>query len=309
MTPAESEQIAHAGITFFQNISTMIFILGLFGIYTLAFIISMHIISQKENNGWAHKALIVLFLAGFGVSALVTCANITTNLFLVKFALVVPLPGGLIAQGIAANSKVIATEILEVWSENFIFLIADAAIVWRALALWAENGLIKWTVLIILLVDIGVNISDAIVDTKGAINLINNAVALDWASIALGLTVNIVATLLIAYRAWMHHQSTHAILHHKKTKVESILSLMVESGAIFGVVQVINIVFNLLDSHAADLSPVDNASAFVDALNIYSAALNPVALIILIQTGNTYEHSFHLEDVPSLEMDSGPNLS
>ena len=34
-------------------------------------------------------------------------------------------------------------------------LIADMAIVWRAWALWTENRLIKWSLLIILLADIG----------------------------------------------------------------------------------------------------------------------------------------------------------
>ncbi|KAE9400045.1 hypothetical protein BT96DRAFT_975543 [Gymnopus androsaceus JB14] len=114
---------------------------------------------------------------------------------------------------------------------------ADMAIVWRAWALWAENKLITWTLLIILLADIGVNIADVIVNCKAELNFNNNAVTSDWISTVLNLAVNIVATLLIAHRAWTHHQSTHGILRNKKAQVEAILLLMIESGAVFGVVQ------------------------------------------------------------------------
>ncbi|KAE9400180.1 hypothetical protein BT96DRAFT_654573 [Gymnopus androsaceus JB14] len=161
--------------------------------------------------------------------------------------------------------------------------------------------------LIILLADIGVNIADPVADTKSQLNFNKNALNLDWLSTALNLTVNVVATLLIAYRAWTYHQSTCAILRNKKTQVEAILLLMVESGAIFGVVQVTNITFNALNIQAAYLSPIYNAGYFFVNLYTYSAALNPVALVILIQTGNAHEHSFHLEDVTTLEIDSVPN--
>ncbi|KAE9391297.1 hypothetical protein BT96DRAFT_1061106 [Gymnopus androsaceus JB14] len=258
----------------------------------------------------------------FAFTVLAVSTNIAFNLILVKFGLLVPLSEGLIAQEMTATSKAVVMDILSVWSENFIILIADIAIVWRAWVLWQENRLIKWMLLIILLADIGglfchisltyidigdylgAVIADAVLDTKADISLNDNTVTMDWLSIALNLTVNIVATLLIAHRAWTHHQSVCVILRNKKTQVEAILLLMVESGAIFGVLQVANIVFNALEIHAANFSPVDNAYSFLEELYMYSAALNPVALVILIQTGNTYEQSFHLEDGPSLEINS-----
>ncbi|KAE9403824.1 hypothetical protein BT96DRAFT_451425 [Gymnopus androsaceus JB14] len=307
MTPEESEQIAFLGAVLFENISALILGVGLFGVYILAFIISMHIVFQKENNGWAHKVLIALLLAGFAMIALVTCSNIAGNLLLVKFGLVMSLPGGLLAQETAANLKALLTSILNNWSGNFIYLIADTAIIWRAWALWAENRLIKWTLLIILLADIGISIADNIVGTKAY--LTSNSVTLDSLSTAVNLTVNIVATLLIAYRAWSHHRLIHAISRNKKTPVEAILLLMIESGAIYGLVQVVTIIFSVLDIQAAELSPVDEVDVFLEQLYLYSAALNPVALVILIQTGNTYEHSFHWEDVTSLEINSVANVS
>ncbi|KAE9392327.1 hypothetical protein BT96DRAFT_1057605 [Gymnopus androsaceus JB14] len=246
--------------------------------------------------------------------------DIAAGLFLVKFGLVESLPGGLIVQEMAASLKSIVAGILQIWLQNSIFLIADTAIVWRAWALWAENRLINWTLLIMLLADIGglfclidrlgISIADAIVDTESSINLnLGNSLPLDWISAALNLTVNIVATLLIAHRTWTHHQSTQAILRNKKTQVEAILLLMVESGVIFGMVQATAIIFSALDIHAANFAPIAYAKYFISGLYTYSAALNPVALVILIQTGNTYEHSVHLEDISSLKINSVPNAS
>ena len=50
----------------------------------------------------------------------------------------------------------------------------------------------------------GVVIADCVVDTKALIINDNDnfSVTLDWVSIALNLIVNIMATLLIAHRAW-----------------------------------------------------------------------------------------------------------
>ncbi|KAE9388298.1 hypothetical protein BT96DRAFT_981099 [Gymnopus androsaceus JB14] len=312
MLSEESEQLAAVGTVLLQNISALMFEIGLLGVYTLAFIISMHTILQKENNGRAHKALIVLLLAGFVMVVLYTCANIAANFFLVNSGLVVSLTGGLMAQEMAADLKVSVMIITQEWSGDFMVLIADMAIVWRAWALWSENRLIKWTLLIILLTDIGVNIADVIADIRIDISTngkCNRTVTLDWLGALLNLIVNIVATLLIAHRAWTHHQSTRGISRNKKTQVEAILQLMVDSGAIFGVVQVIFIIFNALDIQAASLSPVYDARVLLEGFYVFSAALNPVALVILIQTENTYEHSFCLEDVPSLEIISVPNVN
>ncbi|KAE9389596.1 hypothetical protein BT96DRAFT_1069344 [Gymnopus androsaceus JB14] len=223
MTPEESEQFAFAGTAFFQNISVMIFGIGLF--------------------------------------------DIAGNLVQVEFALVVSLQGGLTVQEMAAGLKLLIQ------------------------LLFGELGHC-------------INIADAIV---GKVSL-NNSLTFDWVAVALNLIVNIVATLLIAHRAWTHHQSTCAILGSKKTRVEAILLLMVETGALFGTVQASSIILKILDIHTANLSPVEDAHFFLNALYIYSAALNPVALVILIQTGNTYEHSFHMENDPSLEINSVPNV-
>ncbi|KAE9389595.1 hypothetical protein BT96DRAFT_1003067 [Gymnopus androsaceus JB14] len=307
MTPEESQAIAFAGAVFVSNLDTLVFSCALFGIYMSAFTVSIRILLQREHHTLAHKALIGILLAGFVMTVLYNSQNIVVNLFLVKFGVVTSLPGGLIAQETVADSKCIVPTLLQEWSGNFIVLLADMAIAWRAWALWADNRLIKWPLLIMLLIDIAVNTASNLADTLAYFPLITqvaNAVTLNWVGVVLNFGVNIAATLLIAYRAWKHHHSVHVILHKKQTQVGAILLLMVESGAILGVVQVCCIVINVLEIHAANPSPINTAKVFLGALYTYSAAINPVALVILVQTGNTYEDSFHLEDLPSLDINS-----
>ncbi|KAE9389722.1 hypothetical protein BT96DRAFT_926399 [Gymnopus androsaceus JB14] len=93
-----------------------------------------------------------------------------------------------------------------------------------------------------------------------------------------------------------------------KTQVEAILLLFIESGALFALIQLSNVIIDALDTiHGANDS-IYNARLFLETIYIYSAAMNPGALVVLVHTGNTYEQSFHLEDGP-LENDSTDVIS
>ncbi|KAE9401173.1 hypothetical protein BT96DRAFT_938151 [Gymnopus androsaceus JB14] len=176
MTPEETQEIAFAGAEFLDNISSLIFMCALTGIYILAFIISVHILLRRKSNGRARKSFIAFLTAGLGLVILYSSQNITLNLLLVNFGLM--------------------------WAGTLLWLMADMAIIWRAWAIRGRNRLVKWALLLILLLDIGVNIADVIVDTRLSFNPAITTVTLDWLSILLNLMVNVVATFLIAYRAW-----------------------------------------------------------------------------------------------------------
>lgn len=103
---------------------------------------------------------------------------------LVKYGLVISLPGGLEAQEVSANSQAgtIVSIIFENISENMMvnpvhilcfvrcnelihvilemqYSIADTVIVWRAWAICAESRITRISLMIMLLVDIGAIIS------------------------------------------------------------------------------------------------------------------------------------------------------
>ncbi|KAE9384230.1 hypothetical protein BT96DRAFT_1026948 [Gymnopus androsaceus JB14] len=299
MTPEEAEQIASAGLYQFRNVYVLIFIWSLIGVYLVAFAIGMHIIIHKENRHRAHAIVIIFLLTAFVFTFMFACQETVASLINLKFGPIMS-PGDIEASG--PQSAFIVASILSSWSGNVTFCIADAFIVWRAWSVWLESRVIKFTLIILLTIDIAINIADGIADTQAdkATGPVST-VALDWAIIVTNLGVNIVATLFIAYRAWIHHKSIGMISRTHKTQVEEILLLFVESGAIFAVVQILTIIISILDAKVPFFSPVDDADVLILVLYQYAAAINPVALIILIQTGNTYEQSLHLPDeLPSI---------
>ncbi|KAE9383664.1 hypothetical protein BT96DRAFT_1106050 [Gymnopus androsaceus JB14] len=255
MTPEEAQEIAFAGAELLDNISPLIFLCALNGAYILAFSIGVYILLQKKSNGRAQKAFVAFLLVGFVMVVLYSSQNIISSLLMVNFGLVVSLPGGVEAQELAANLKSLAADIIQMWAGPLILGQSGGG-----------NRLVKWGLLLILLLDIGdhfyhislkcLNIADVIIDTGLFFNSIVNTVTLDWLSVVLNLTVNVVATLLIAYRAWTHHWLIQIISYNKKTQVEVILLLFVESGSVLGVIQISNAIIQALDTHAAEFSPI-----------------------------------------------------
>ncbi|KAE9404517.1 hypothetical protein BT96DRAFT_935654 [Gymnopus androsaceus JB14] len=282
MTPDEAQEIADVGQVLFVDFEYLIINCTLY-----AFFISVYIYSQtytpfrrKDTTGWAGQLLIGLLGTAFVIVTLNTLA----------YGIIVSLPGGLPAQEDAADSQPLLNVwgVIEIWTGNLIYLMADTIIVWRAWAIW-DNRPVHWLLSILMFANIGVNIADSVADTRAELEDLVSGVTLDWVNVALSFAVNVVATSLIAYKAWDHHKAVKGIsTRNKKTPVESILLLLVESGAIFGILQV------ALDVNQIPESNIGQAEGVIGNFYNFTAALNPVAIFILVQTQTTYEHSMHI---------------
>jgi len=194
----------------------------------------------------------------------------------------------------AADSQTLPNVMNEIssWFSTIIILIADGIIVWRACAVWRHSRIVQGVLIFLMSANVGVNIADAAEDQLLTISE-TSSITLDWVSVLLSLAVNVVATLLIAYRAWIYHKSVHVALgQSSKSPVQGIFLLMVESGAILAIIQLLNIIFNKLDVDGLVGSTIDTLSRLATGLYVYAAAMSPVGIFVLVQTGNTYERSF-----------------
>ncbi|RDX41689.1 hypothetical protein OH76DRAFT_1364096, partial [Lentinus brumalis] len=106
--------------------------------------------------------------------------------------------------------------------------IGDAIVWWRAWVLWKDHRLVLCTWVILLLATMNTSEVSTIGSLFGADG---------WgiAAAMLSLLTNMVATLLIAYRAWEHRV---LIMSHLKgcstrSQVERTLALLVESGVLY----------------------------------------------------------------------------
>ncbi|KAF9062773.1 hypothetical protein BDP27DRAFT_1406085 [Rhodocollybia butyracea] len=153
---------------------------------------------------------------------------------------------------VAAYPLIISKEAsgsLEILPGTVILLLSDAIVVWRAWVLSSHNK--SWKVILVFLmaVNIVINVMDCIVQTRLRLNPLNNIYGLprprmwffgllDWLSVVTSLALNAVATLLIG----SHRKTMKEAAIYRQTYVLKVLALLIESGAIFCVVQIIYLV-------------------------------------------------------------------
>ncbi|KAF9069394.1 hypothetical protein BDP27DRAFT_1421033 [Rhodocollybia butyracea] len=313
MTPEEVIELSDIGLDLFQNFVEIIIALIIFGIYCLAWCISLSIYWQNSTSTTsAKKAMICALLGTFVLMLLFLGSQAIVIPVLVKYELVVTLPGGIMEQIGAANAETHSSvyDPIHDWVINIIAFIADTVIVWRAWAMWMGNRKVKWTLLLLMLANLAVSVADGFADTDPRhFNQNRSSSTLDWVNFILSFSVNMIATCLISFRAWLHHNSMKSIsmITKKRTQGERILLLLVESGAIYAVLQLLCIITSALSVNAPFSLPLNIPRTITLHLYITAAALNPVAIFILVHTKNTYEQSFHLPEISTLSQQDQSN--
>ncbi|KAF9058869.1 hypothetical protein BDP27DRAFT_1342558 [Rhodocollybia butyracea] len=311
MTPGEQTEIENAASLIIESCFSLIVSCALYGeSYSKTSMTLIQIeFDSKGRPGPMKKAMLCLVLSTFAMVTPYYVVYQGSPLIIIKHELMVSLPGGIKAQITAANSQLL----LKVFSDiidclcNSIVLLVDAVIVWRAWAMFMDSKTVKLLLVFLVVVDIGVTIADCVADTK---NVMFWTVSLDWAQIIVSLSVNLAATCLIAIRAWqveMHRRESTRPFHMRtrKTQVEEVLILLVESGAIYALIQIASLTTRALDVGASVTSPTPLAAvrSIIDQMYLYSACLNPVAICVLVQTRSTYyEHSSYLDESHTLAL-------
>jgi len=205
------------------------------------------------------------------------------------------LEGGIAAQIEASNQKTLVWEYMPGWPTTINLLLSDCIVVWRAWILFQDDKLWKLLLAVLMFANIAINIADCIWDNIEVTIEVSSSTILDWLSGLISLAVNIIATLLIAWKAWTHHSTMVDALVHRRTRVVNILLLLVESGAVYCGIQSVYVVFILLDTYTAVDLGFSQAMEIITAMSIVVAAFYPISVIILIRTGSsaiveTYYH-------------------
>ncbi|KAF9058773.1 hypothetical protein BDP27DRAFT_1342961 [Rhodocollybia butyracea] len=267
MTPEEAHEIVQVGSRIMYNVRGEILDWSLYGMYCLV---------NKEGAPWPRRVLISFLSVAFIIMTLEISAELMYELVIIK---------SLSPRNIIAHTQptTIAWNMIIKWTINLIYLIADTVIVWRAWAICGENRLIKWTLTILMLTVVGVNIADPVVDTRSIVLSENtqSAITLDWVAVVVSLVVNIIATFLIAHRAWTHHKAFRSVSSEseKSSKIQAILLLLVGSGIILGIIQLICIVLQALtvDASQGSATALDKSSFY-----LYVTAMDPLIIFILV---------------------------
>jgi hypothetical protein len=274
--------------------------------------------ATSRNKSIFFISLVILFITSAWYMICVCGIPLTQ----VKFTFMKNVNEGLAVQGQVALAKTLPWTYTQNWPKTINVLLSDFIVCWRTWALFWDDKVWKVILVIFMGANTGINIAEPIWDDIDVIILAGlGSGVLDWLSTAISLSVNLLATAMVAYRAWRHyHFMAEASIAHKSRSIRLML-LLVESGAIFCAFQFLYTVVSILSATLPIEQPTSKwklSSLVITQIFVVTTALYPVAVCIFIHTTDSATQSrldaissidIPLEEVPSSPLSSEiPNV-
>ncbi|KAJ3762953.1 hypothetical protein EV360DRAFT_78817 [Lentinula raphanica] len=306
MSPSDEQELLVAfGQSVLSNTLNMIILTTGYGAFVLGMVIAILLLSRRYSlrrsptSRGLLACLIVIFgcytwgifdIGGFGLTQI--------QYMFVPRTLLEGLESESVAQTQAQssfNGYIAIQQYMSSWPASINVLLSDCIVVWRAWILFQEEKFRRLVLVVLMVANLGVNISDCIWSTISAKQQLQGEDAaagslrvgntLNWLSITLSLVVNVYATVIIALKARIHRCFMSDARLRKRTHAQSILLLLVESGAIYCATQSVYEVFMLLQMYytytIVDVGLNQATLVISDVFGIV-AQCYPVAVIILV---------------------------
>ncbi|KAJ3822935.1 hypothetical protein F5878DRAFT_184405 [Lentinula raphanica] len=283
MTPEESTLLAEFGFQLYYQIAALICTCTFFGFYLLATHIAFHLLYRRGIKSVASKTLLgclILIFINYIWVFIVKCA---ANMVDIKVSLTQNQSGGdLGAQLDNAGVALLPYQYTIAWPVTLNLIISDCIVTWRAWVVWTGNTQLRLCLAIFAFASFVVNIIDCVFDDI-ALKSFWAISAWDTAAAFLSFGLNLIATLLIAFKVWQHHQVVKTWANHQRTEVEKVLLLFVESGALYCLFQLVYSIMILLSaSSSGGTTSLMIATSIIIECFIFASALFPVSIIIMI---------------------------
>ncbi|KAE9389239.1 hypothetical protein BT96DRAFT_407588 [Gymnopus androsaceus JB14] len=289
MTPEERADLIMFAEGVYQNLVNVICTCVMYGLYMLAFLTALYMFWSPI--GARTKALLMPLGIVFFCITWDWISRTDSPLLIIHRAFIHPSNTTNLSVNLSnARNSPNTFETFAWWGPTINLLIGDGLVLWRAWCIWdvrnKRNRFWLGFILILLMVgNIAVNIADAILDTIAPFSLSSGANMIDWVSLVVSLIVNVFATLLVGLKAWHLYQLKH--LHHPTEaqyfQINNILLILVESGLVFCLIQILYAVLNGLEVGNENLlSTISLVYSMIIAFANGCAALYPVALVIII---------------------------
>ncbi|EJD06596.1 uncharacterized protein FOMMEDRAFT_76403 [Fomitiporia mediterranea MF3/22] len=163
------------------------------------------------------------------------------------------------------------------------YVLTDTVVVWRAWVLCKGGSRrILWIPFLFLMctsLSVLVTISIRVAIDAGYTGL-NKVIDISQiANLVLSLLTNMSATSIIAFRAWQHRQSIRDVLSRERTtstKVERILTLLVDSGLIYCISGILVLIASMVHL------PVGTLGDIYTPVHVQVAGIYPTVVLILV---------------------------
>ncbi|KAF9071834.1 hypothetical protein BDP27DRAFT_1418652 [Rhodocollybia butyracea] len=286
MDPTEQQLIyAEAEMLLFGVVLLMVILIG-YGAFLLGFIAAVRMLTIK--GAWGRPQTILLSCLVASLVCFTWSVICNGGIYLSDDRYTLQTIG--LAQAQAAGlKKTIIWQYMPDWPVTINLLLSDGIVAWRACSLFQQDRFQRLILAVLMIANIGINVADCI---WADLQLHSRATTLDWLSSVLSLSVNMIATILFACKARKHHRyisGLHGSVARKGTCAENILNLLMESGAIFCVIQSINIIITFLDAY--NMITSQWALEISEGIIVVAYACYPVTVITLahrMQTNGVY---------------------
>lgn len=242
-----------------------------FGVQTVVTIVGIYVLwSRGLRKSFGNKFLLGLIMLLFSLAA---CSlSLTIWLYMNLFDSL----GGTLDVTTIQNNETIATTVFQ----RLAYFISDAIVAWRAWILWDRNIFVKMVIVVCLLGTItatfvqgGLAVHEQI-HPSGGINVGSGTRTLLF-TLPLLLT-NLCTTTLIGMKIWEYRRNIMNHLSGSKTRVHSILLILLESSALYCICWILA----LLAVLGNVMGPM--AIAVIMGSMPYVTSIYPVVVVILV---------------------------
>ncbi|THU95037.1 hypothetical protein K435DRAFT_756123 [Dendrothele bispora CBS 962.96] len=174
-----------------------------------------------------------------------------------------------------------AWNIAHVVASKIIYFLGDLIVVWRAWILY-ESRIIKSFLSACVLLSLATSILNVVISVRDV--QANGFTAIRFLLPASLIFTNLVATILIGYKAWVyrHFIKSHLGTFNTRTQVEQVLILLVESGLVYCAIWVLDLVL------VSILSTANSASEYLAVLFPHLETIYPNTIILLTALQKTH---------------------
>ncbi|ETW82237.1 hypothetical protein HETIRDRAFT_168813 [Heterobasidion irregulare TC 32-1] len=227
-----SEIVQHVGRVILTYVIQVVITCLFFGVY---FILVLYLIYLSYQGTIISRAKSYMFAATmliFIIAAITSLITIINTIQSIQDVLVLIDNQPLEKKFSKINQRLLISGIISYFCRAIIAFLGNIIIVWRAQILWKNHYIMAFTKGIFIVTTM-FTIPNYIINALGDIN------GQDWEFIysryfqiaqwGLEFILNLVVTILIAYKAWEYRQSVKAYLaNNKKTQIEKILALLID---------------------------------------------------------------------------------
>ncbi|KAL0570729.1 hypothetical protein V5O48_011235 [Marasmius crinis-equi] len=224
----------------------------LYGVYLILFLSAMGILTRREGNLKARTGLLAALVVMFILSSFEFWASVHTGIHGIQDILVNNVEEPLNQKSMTFIQKFGRLGSAEQALVPLEAVLGDSIVLWRVWKLWSDNKRVVYLPMFFLLgtTVCSLGFFGCYAQYNWPLTNPDTCNSLEISAFSLSMATNVSGTIVIGYKVWSYRQNVGAFLTEskQKTRVEKVLTLFLESGVVYSVAWIIQLVVVLMDA-------------------------------------------------------------